>query len=85
MRISATPRRIAAVTCLALFAWHITGAQESKSQGNAGGLHAGVTAQLTQGYSEPSVMVAFLLLNDPRSYWVAEPVPGRGSALLVRA
>jgi hypothetical protein len=64
MRISAMLQRIAAVTCLALIAWHVTGAQESKSQGNCTGLHAGITAQLTQGYSESSVMVAFHLLND---------------------
>ena len=56
--------RIVAVTCVALVAWRVAGAQESKSQGNCTGLHAGITAQLTQGYEEPSVMVAFLLLND---------------------
>ena len=64
MRIPAMLQRIGAVTWFALVAWHITGAQESKSQGNCTGLHAGITAQLTQGYSEPSVKVAFLLLND---------------------
>jgi len=53
-----------AVTCLALVAGHVTGPQESKSQGNCLGLHAGITAQLTQGYSDPSVMVLFHLLND---------------------
>ena len=58
---------IGAVTCLALVAWHGTGAQESKSQSNCLGLHAGITAQLTQGYSDPSVMVSFLLLNDPET------------------
>jgi hypothetical protein len=64
MKIPAMLPRIAAVTCLAWVAWHFTGAQESKSQGNCTGLHAGITAQLTQGYSEPSLMVAFHLLND---------------------
>jgi hypothetical protein len=64
MRIPAMIQRTAAVTFLVLLAWHVTGAQESKSQGNCTGLHAGIAAQLTQGYSEPSVMVAFLLLND---------------------
>src|SRR5580704_16277902 len=64
MRILSMLPRVAAVTCLALIAWHVTGGQDSKSQGNCTGLHAGVTAQLTQGYSEPKVMVAFHLLND---------------------
>jgi hypothetical protein len=44
--------------------WHVTRAQESKASRNCAGLHAGITAQLTQGYNEPSVMVTFLLLND---------------------
>jgi hypothetical protein len=44
--------------------WQATRAQESKSPRNCAGLHAGITAQLTQGYSEPNVMIAFLLLND---------------------
>jgi hypothetical protein len=43
--------------------WQVTKAQERKSP-HCAGLHAGVTAQLTQGYDETSVMVAFLLLND---------------------
>lgn len=64
MRIPAKLQRIAAVTCIALLAWHLTVAQHAKSKVNCTGLHAGITAQLTQGYSEPSVMVAFLLLND---------------------
>lgn len=55
---------IGAGTCLALCAWHATAAQEAKSQNNCAGLHAGITAQPTQGYSDPSVMVRFLLLND---------------------
>jgi hypothetical protein len=54
MRVPAMLQRIAAVTCLALHAGHVTGAQEPKSQGSCTGLHAGITAQLTQGYSEPS-------------------------------
>jgi hypothetical protein len=64
MRVPALLQRIAAVTCVALVAWNVIGAQVAKSQGNCTGLHAGVTAQLTQGYSEPKVMVAFHLLND---------------------
>jgi hypothetical protein len=67
MRILSTLPGIATVTFLALVAWHVIVAQDSKSQGNCTGLHAGITAQLmqaTQGYSEPSVMVAFHLLND---------------------
>ena len=73
MRIPAILQRIAAVTCLALLAWHVTGAQKSKSQDNCTGLHAGITAQLTQGYSEPSVMVAFLLLNDSETVQSTTP------------
>lgn len=76
MRIPSTLPRIAAVTCLALVAWHVTGAQESKSQGNCTGLHAGITAQLmqvTQGYSEPSVMVEFHLLNDSETAQTTAP------------
>ena len=64
MRIPAMLQRIAAVTCLALVTWHVTGAQEANPQGSCIGLHAGITAELTQGYSEPSVMVAFHLSND---------------------
>jgi hypothetical protein len=64
MRIPAVLLGIGAATCLTLVAWRATGAQESKSQGNCLGLHAGMTAQLTQGYSDPSVMVLFHLLND---------------------
>ena len=64
MKIPATMIGVGAVTCLALVAWHATGAQESKSQRNCVGLHAGITAQLTQGYSDPSVMISFHLLND---------------------
>jgi hypothetical protein len=67
MRIPIMLLRITAVTCLALVARQVTGGQESKCQRNCTGLHAGITAQLmqlTQGYSEPSVMVSFHLLND---------------------
>ena len=67
MRFSSLLLKIAFATCLALFAWHATGSQESKSQCNCTGLHAGITAQLmqpTQGYGEPSVMISFHLLND---------------------
>jgi hypothetical protein len=73
LRIPSMLPRIAAVTCLALVAWHVTGAQDSKSQGNCTGLHAGITAQLTQGYSEPSVMVAFHLLNDSETAQTTAP------------
>ena len=68
--------RIATVTFLALVAWHVIVAQDSKSQGNCTGLHAGITAQLmqaTQGYSEPSVMVAFHLLNDSETAQTTAP------------
>lgn len=64
MRIPALLLGIGTVTCLASVAWHGTGMQESKTQGNCLGLHAGITAQSTQGYSDPSVMVSFHLLND---------------------
>jgi hypothetical protein len=73
MRIPAMIQRTAAVTFLALLAWQVTGAQEPKSQGNCTGLHSGITAQLTQGYSEPSVMVAFLLLNDSETVQSTTP------------
>ena len=76
MRIPSMLPSIAAVTCLALVGWHVTGAQESTSQGNCTGLHAGITAQLmqvTQGYSEPSVMVAFHLLNDSETAQTTAP------------
>lgn len=55
---------LGAVTCLALVVCHDTGGQEFKSQSNCLGLHAGITAQLTQWYSDPSVMISFHLLND---------------------
>lgn len=45
-------------------AWHVAAAQQSTLQDHCRGLHAGITAELTQGYREPSVMVGFLLLND---------------------
>ena len=67
MRIPSMLPILAVVTCLALVAWQVAGARESKSQGNCTALHAGITAQLTQvtqGYSEPGVMVLFHLLND---------------------
>jgi|SRR5580704_9268391 hypothetical protein len=73
MRILSMLPRVAAVTCLALIAWHVTGGQDSKSQGNCTALHAGITAQLTQGYSEPSVMVAFHLLNDSETAQTTAP------------
>jgi hypothetical protein len=76
MRILSMLPRVAAVTCLALVVWHVAGAQESKSQGNCTGLHAGITAQLTQatqGYSEPSVMVTFHLLNDSETAQATAP------------
>jgi hypothetical protein len=40
------------------------GAQEAKSQPNGTGFHARITAQLTQRYGYPSVMVEFHLLNE---------------------
>jgi len=67
MRIPTMLQRIAAMTCLALVSWCVSGAQESKSKSNCTGLHAGITAQLTEGNSEPSVMVGFHLLNDSES------------------
>jgi hypothetical protein len=67
MRILSLLVRTAAVTYLALVTWYATGAQESKSQGNGTGLHAGITVQLTQGYSDPSVMIAFHLLNESKT------------------
>jgi hypothetical protein len=76
MRIPSMLPRVAAVTYLALVVWHVAGAQESKSQGNCTGLHAGITAQLTQatqGYSEPSVMVTFHLLNDSETAQATAP------------
>jgi hypothetical protein len=73
MRIPSMLPTFATVTCLALVAWHVTGAQESKSRGNCTGLHAGITAQLTQGYSEPSVMVGFYLLNDSETAQTTAP------------
>jgi len=39
-------------------------AQKPNTPTECVGLHAGITAELTKGYSEPSVMVAFVLLND---------------------
>lgn len=36
-------------------------------QNGCHGLHAGITAELTQGYSDPSVMIGFVLLNDSES------------------
>lgn len=76
MKIPSMLPRIAATACLALVGRHVTGAQESKSQGNCTGLHAGITAQMmqvTQGYSEPSVMVAFHLLNDSETAQTTAP------------
>jgi hypothetical protein len=76
MRIPPMLPRVAVVTCLTLVAWHVTGAQESESQGNCTGLHAGITAQLmqvTQGYSEPRVMVTFHLLNDSETAQTTAP------------
>jgi hypothetical protein len=64
MRIPAMLLVIGALTCLALVTRHGTAAQESKVRANCLGLHAGITAQLTEGYSDPSVMVSFHLLND---------------------
>jgi hypothetical protein len=59
--------RIGAATCLAFSVWHSAVAQDSKVQNDCHGLHAGITAQLTEGYSDPSVMVGFILLNDSES------------------
>jgi hypothetical protein len=41
-----------------------TGQELKKQSRNCGGLHAGITAEMAQGYEEPSVIVAFVLLND---------------------
>jgi hypothetical protein len=76
MRIPSMLPRIAAVTCFVLVVWHVTRAQESKPQYTCTGLHAGITAQLmdvTQGYSEPSVMVTFHLLNDSEAAKTTAP------------
>ena len=76
MRIPSMLPIIAAVTCLALAAWHVAEARESKSQGNCTALHAGITAQLmqvTEGYSEPSVMFTFHLLNDSETAQTTAP------------
>ena len=64
MRIPFTLGRSVALTCLPLVIWLVTEAQEPKPPCNCTGLHAGITARLTQEYSEPSMMVVFLLLND---------------------
>ncbi len=41
-----------------------TGQELKKQSRNCGGLHAGITAEMAQGYEEPSVIVTFVLLND---------------------
>jgi hypothetical protein len=64
MKIRLVQLGIGAVTCFVFTAWYATPAQQSKFQGTCFGLHAGITAELTQGDSDPSVMVVFHLLND---------------------
>lgn len=56
--------RVGAATFLALAVCHSAVAQVAKDQNGCLGLHAGITVELTQGYSDPSVMVVFVLLND---------------------
>jgi hypothetical protein len=48
-------------------------AQQSTSRCDCTGLHAGITAELTKGYSEPSVMLSFILLNDSQKKLMATP------------
>lgn len=59
--------RIGLTTCFAFSVWYSGAAQDFRIQNGCHGLHAGITIELTQGYSDPSVMVGFVLLNDSES------------------
>src|SRR5690349_20874079 len=74
MRLCFTSSKSVARACIALALWQVLAAQEPpKSPDSCVGLHAGISAQLTQGYGEPSVMVTFLLLNDSETTRGAAP------------
>jgi hypothetical protein len=64
MRIPAMLQRIAAVTVSPCMPGTSSGRTSSNPKATARELHAGITAQLTQRYNEPSVMVAFLFVPD---------------------
>ncbi len=53
--------------------WQTLAGQESKPRSTCAGLHAGITAEFAPGYTEPSVMVAFVLLNDAETSGNAAP------------
>lgn len=52
------------MACVVVSLAQSTEGQQSNAQRDCTGLHAGITAQRTQQYTDPSVFVGFVLLND---------------------
>jgi hypothetical protein len=71
MEASVVSKRVPVLVLIA-FAFSIAPGAQSVP-GGCRGLHADITAQLTRGYSAPSVQVAFLLLNDSDTTLNPEP------------
>lgn len=73
MKLSKTTIRCVLAALMLTSVGLLANAQKPNPPCDCAGLHAGITAELTKGYSEPSVMVVFVLLNDSPTDQITAP------------